>query len=501
MTQVYETPADEVIIPEDRIRKEFQLDKLRELAESFSRFGQLQPGVCRKEGERVILVAGERRLKACELAGIPFSYTLSEETNPIKIREIELEENIKRVDLTFLEVVEAKEELHRLKQEQHGSGYGGHGVRETAKILGESPGLVAEDLELAAFAKVSEEVRQAKNKTEAKKIVKRLKEELNRRERLLEVTLREQEQLKEELPSDEEGKVDEDAQLLYFAKKVIHGEMEKALLNFPDNYFDIVIFDPPWGVDADKVRKKGGGTRAFEDDPSIFHKNFPNWLRLIFSKMAKDSHLYCFFGIVNHEAVYSALQSAGFEVDHIPLIWYKQGAHVTRNPDTRPGRSYEPVAYGRKGNKVLSKKGVPDVIITPAPPPSLKQSHSTAKHPDVMIDLLRRSAMPGDKILDPMAGSGMTGVACEVLNATHKLDWVLIEKEKEFRDLAIMNLVKGYHNLITEPTQPRASYELPPLPEDFRELEPGSSDWKRYWKAHPEKQGEMLEWKKEKESA
>jgi len=37
-----------------------------------------------------------------------------------------------------------------------------------------------------------------------------------------------------------------------------------------------------------------------------------------------------------------------------------------------------------------------------------------------------------------------------------------------------------------------------PLTEDFKTLEPGEGDWIRYWKAHPEQQEEMLEWRRNK---
>lgn len=37
-------------------------------------------------------------------------------------------------------------------------------------------------------------------------------------------------------------------------------------------------------------------------------------------------------------------------------------------------------------------------------------------------------------------------------------------------------------------------FDIEPLPDDFRLLEPRSNLWMRYWKAHSEKQEKMLEW-------
>ena len=41
----------------------------------------------------------------------------------------------------------------------------------------------------------------------------------------------------------------------------------------------------------------------------------------------------------------------------------------------------------------------------------------------------------------------------------------------------------------------KVSFDIPPIPADFKTIEPGTSLWIRYWKAHPELQMEMLRWK------
>lgn len=43
------------------------------------------------------------------------------------------------------------------------------------------------------------------------------------------------------------------------------------------------------------------------------------------------------------------------------------------------------------------------------------------------------------------------------------------------------------------------SFQLPFLPDDFRELIPGSNLWIRFWKKYPDRQDDMLIWKKDKE--
>jgi ParB family transcriptional regulator, chromosome partitioning protein len=67
-----ELPVDAVDRDESQPREEFDADDLRRLAESITRFGQLAPIRVRHDADRgrwVVLV-GERRLRACKLAGL-----------------------------------------------------------------------------------------------------------------------------------------------------------------------------------------------------------------------------------------------------------------------------------------------------------------------------------------------------------------------------------------------------------------------------------------------
>jgi len=346
-------------------------------------------------------------------------------------------------------------------------------------------------------------VRDAKTKSEAKKIVKRLEEKLERFERL-------ETAFKEEKANFIEGEseITSESQMIFFSKKIHLAKMEDKLGDFEDEYFDVVFFDPPWRVGIDSVRKKGGNTDDFEDalmELGDFEEELRNWLELLYRKMAQQSHLYLFFGIIKHNSIYKLLSRTGFTVNSIPLIWHKQGSHVVRTPDVWPGRSYEPIAFARKGSKNLVRKGASDVVTTPAPTPTMKKNHPTAKHPQIYLELLQRSCLPGDKILDPMCGSGMMGVAAEALEPSHKLKWEMIEMSPDFRRLSIVNVVDGYSN-ITQRKEPEAPLETPSLDKldqvteggDFKNFQIGSEEWKHYWNKFPEKQEEMLSWRKEK---
>jgi ParB/RepB/Spo0J family partition protein len=458
--KVYTTETEKIVVLEDRQRKVFNKEKMVQLVEAMKEVGQLSPGLCRMDGDKVTLIFGERRLRACVMLGIPFKYILKEETHPYTLARIEFLENVAREDLDYRDEAKAIEKFHRMSQELFGDSCAGphsegHSIRDTAKVADMSPTKVHEELELAKFLEVPE-VANAKDRTTARKVIKRLKEEYHTEKALEEARARVNGC---EPPSDQSGDdTTENAgskssadivadKLSFFDPLVLCGTLEERLAEFPDGHFNVVCFDPPWGVDFDSVKKENPGQQCYDDSEEYVFANIQKWLNLIYAKMSENSHLYMFFGITRYDRIYSLVESIGFQTNKMPLIWHKQGAHVTRNPDVWPGRAYEPIVYARKGNKNLCRKGAPDVIMTQAPWPSLKSIHPSAKHPDVYLELLKRSCMPGDKILDPMCGSGMFGVAAEIMRVTHQLDWRMIEKEQAFVNLALKNLITGYSGL------------------------------------------------------
>ena len=513
--RVHRADPGTILVSDNRHRKSFARKPLDLLIESMKDLGQLQPIVCTKDSEgRILLIAGERRLRACIHSKMEVEFILKEEvTDPLMLERIELEENLVRENLSWQEEVAAGERLHAILQKMAGpAGLGrSHGVRDTAEFLGASKSIVAEDIALPVWIRENPEVAAAPSKTVAKKIVKRLTETVVKGE-ALEGALEKQKLERERMtvreggdapkpPASEKERVAglQQERLLYYDERCRHGELAVVM---PDlGLFDVVNFDPPWNVAFDEVSKMVPGKKMYKDHPKV--GEMLSWIQGIWHSMSDNSHLYMFFGIVHHNLIYSMLEEVGFTVNRIPLIWWKRGSHRTRNPLTWPGRSYEPIAFARKGSKPLARQGLPDLIDTPAPTPAMKGIHPSAKHPEIFQQLLLRSCSPGDRVLDPMAGSGMFGVAAEDLIERLALDWWMIEKDEDFRNLQIYNLSKGYTSIIGDSqareehfSDYRADYEEREIAGTYKELIPGSPAWLSYWQAFPEQQDEMLEWKK-----
>ena len=103
-------------------RHDFNEEALQELADSIKELGVIQPITLRKESdENYMIIAGERRFRASQLAGkttIP-AYILN--ANDEDTMEMALIENIQREDLNPLEIALAYQQLieqHNLSQEQ-----------------------------------------------------------------------------------------------------------------------------------------------------------------------------------------------------------------------------------------------------------------------------------------------------------------------------------------------------------------------------------------------
>lgn len=88
-------------------RREFDGDKLSELADSIREHGVVQPIVVKPVGERYQIVAGERRWRAAQLAGLIKVPAVVRAFTDQEQMEIALIENLQREDLNPLEEAEA----------------------------------------------------------------------------------------------------------------------------------------------------------------------------------------------------------------------------------------------------------------------------------------------------------------------------------------------------------------------------------------------------------
>ena len=122
-------PIEQIFRDESQPRKEFDKEKIEELAQSIHKNGLIQPLILtKKEDNNYMLVAGERRWRAAQIANLKMipSLMLPEDLDK---DEISLIENIQRENLKISEEAQAYQRLIEKNKYTH---------EELSKIVGKS---------------------------------------------------------------------------------------------------------------------------------------------------------------------------------------------------------------------------------------------------------------------------------------------------------------------------------------------------------------------------
>ncbi len=104
---VMQVPVEEIVPGGLQPRRSMDDAKLKELAASIKAHGILSPILLRREGGRLEVVAGERRLRAARMAGLVVVPALVKEVSSGEALEMALVENLQREDLNPIEEAEA----------------------------------------------------------------------------------------------------------------------------------------------------------------------------------------------------------------------------------------------------------------------------------------------------------------------------------------------------------------------------------------------------------
>ncbi|QSV46870.1 ParB/RepB/Spo0J family partition protein [Geobacter benzoatilyticus] len=107
----FSCPIEEIRPNKNQPRKTFTADKLEELAASIREKGIIQPLVVRKKGDHFELIAGERRWRAAQKAGLREVPVVIQDVSEDTALEMALIENIQREDLNAVEEAEAYHSL------------------------------------------------------------------------------------------------------------------------------------------------------------------------------------------------------------------------------------------------------------------------------------------------------------------------------------------------------------------------------------------------------
>ena len=152
-----EMPLNKISANPNQPRKNFDEQALKELSDSIRKHGVIMPIVVNDNGDgSYMIIAGERRFRACKLAGKETIPVVIRKYSAREIKEISLIENLQREDMNPIEAATAMKQLmvdYKLTQDELAERIGKSrpAVANTLRLLNLCP----EVIELVAEGKLS----------------------------------------------------------------------------------------------------------------------------------------------------------------------------------------------------------------------------------------------------------------------------------------------------------------------------------------------------------
>lgn len=104
MTQMTEIAISQIIPNPTQPRTQFDEEALKELSDSIKQLGIIQPITVKKQGDKYIIISGERRWRASQQAGLTTLPAYIREVDDENLHAMALVENIQRQDLNAIEI-------------------------------------------------------------------------------------------------------------------------------------------------------------------------------------------------------------------------------------------------------------------------------------------------------------------------------------------------------------------------------------------------------------
>jgi DNA modification methylase/ParB-like chromosome segregation protein Spo0J len=407
-----------IIILPNRQRREFDPERLQGLQSSIGKVGLQNPIVVRLptaeeapvNAQRWVLVSGERRLRAVRdmnefgeevryegraLDPGQIPATLDIELAPLPARKAELEENLRRENLTWQEETAAIAEIDAVERKlAAANGTPAPALSDLAEdylppkrqgMEGSSQAEAVRRRILLAPHLGNPDVAKAKSVDEAFGVLKR---------------------------ADDAARHAEMARVVgasFSAKDhtLLQGDCIALMAGMEAERFDVILTDPPYGMDAQDFGDAGGRlvsqTHVYDDvGGADWETLMCEFARQSWRVAKAQAHAYVCCDIDKFHFLKNLMESFGWYVHRTPLINYKLDGSRVPLPENGPQRKWEMVLYAIKGWRKVTRI-YSDVIETRG---DENLAHGAQKPVSLYTNLLKRSARPGDTVLDPFCGTG-----------------------------------------------------------------------------------------------
>ena len=188
----------------------------------------------------------------------------------------------------------------------------------------------------------------------------------------------------------------------------------ELMARYPDNYFELAIVDPPYGIE--RFKKSSGKTR-FKSSKLMQEEG------LIWDIKPSDEYWKELFRVSKNQIVWGANNFIMPSSEYF-LIWNKK-----QTVDNFATAEYAWVSMGLKTPAKIFDYGIHKHNHT-------DKIHPTQKPIDLYKFILDKYAKQGDKILDTHLGSGSIAIACH----DYGFDLTACELDKEYFDKAMQRI-------------------------------------------------------------
>ena len=409
---------DSIIIDREG-RQRRKLDNIEELAASLREIGLIHPPVLTREN---VLVAGERRVTAARSLGwtsIPVQFT--DELDELTLHLIELEENVKRSDLTWQEQTMAIEEFHTLKRKRDPE----WNITKTAENLGVSISSVSKHIAVAKELS-KPEIKEAPKFSTALGMVTRAAERKQRAAtKDLDASI-----AAAVLPAGAPAPAPEPERPI-----TLHvADFNKWADSYTGHPFNFLHCDFPYGINADKHNQgSAAGFGGYADSEDVYFALLSTLQRNMDRLVDPSAHMMFWFSMTFYRETIDVLEASGWKVLRTPLIWHRSdNKGILPDPQRGPRQVYETALLCSRGDRKIVRP-----VSNLCPASTTKEFHMSEK-PAVMLEhFFRMLVDESTQMLDPTAGSGMSLKVAEKLGVARAVG---LELNPEFAERARDNL-------------------------------------------------------------